>query len=69
MARCACAQALRGPADVRQGVGRRAVRFTFSHRPIQASRAWPTFHNDVRDKRDAFAALIKGMETCKIDLR
>lgn len=33
------------------------------------TRAWQKIHNDVRDKRDAFAALVKGMETCKFDLR
>lgn len=31
--------------------------------------AWKKFHNDAREKRDAFAALVNGMETCKVELR
>ncbi len=31
--------------------------------------AWKKFHNDVRDKRAAFEALVEGMETCKVELR
>lgn len=31
--------------------------------------AWKKFHNDVREKRDAFTALVTGMETCKVGLR
>jgi hypothetical protein len=33
------------------------------------TRAWQKFHNDARTNGDAFAALVTGMETCKIDLR
>lgn len=31
--------------------------------------AWKKFHNDVRDKRAAFDALVEGMESCKVELR
>jgi len=33
------------------------------------TRIWQKFHNDTRDKADAFAALVKDMESCKIELR
>ncbi len=33
------------------------------------TRVWQKFRSDARTKGDAFAALVTGMETCKIDLR
>lgn len=32
-------------------------------------RRWTKFHNDHRERRDAFATLVQGMETCRFDLR
>jgi len=76
------AQALRRPADLHYGGGRFVLALLggsadFDGSPIHydsqtrasQTRAWQKIHNDVRDKRDAFAALVKGMETCKFDLR
>ena len=33
------------------------------------TRTWQKFHNDTRDKAAAFEAMVKDMESCKIDLR
>ncbi len=33
------------------------------------SRVWQKFHNDSVDKREAFAALVKDLDNCKITLR
>jgi hypothetical protein len=67
----------RRPADLHHAEGRFVLELLGGSADFDGSTvyfdsrtgAWKKFHNDAREKRDAFTALVKGMETCKVGLR